>query len=464
MARNDKQLSYEERYQQKMEQYKEVYKIRTDFASKFKLDTKKAKGLSTETIVNNASGSSSGSASKPSEGTEKGVTIEGGSELGRKIAEEAAKFVGKCVYRWAGKDPTTGGADCSGFTSYIYRKHASLEIGGSTTAQVSAGTMLESSLVIDGSKALPGDLILFQGTYRAGVSHVGIVYSWPKIVHCAGKEGTDGVQYSDMSTNKYWQSKFLSIRRVISDNGSADSGSKKDASAKAMATIQSTTEIENTNPWGYTSDDDGMDIYLLNGGERTSSPGAPAGYFTPPLHWFEVGASYTPVPINITAQHIRIPTNTSRANFFHKRIKWGMETGYSHFQKLNPSNFIHITRHDGFEGNLYSPDAAKAFEILRLKSKREKLEILSGFRFSPEGLISPHEAGCAIDIRVYGIEDARKLADVAWACGFRAIAIGGDITSGGGFIHIDIGPKDEWGYDNIPAYRGPGRWSLNETE
>lgn len=458
VTRTDKQLSYEERYKKKMEKYKEVYKIRTDFASKFKLKTNK-----TSSATSSSGSTDSGSAEKVGGASSSGASIEGGSELGRKIAEEAAKFVGKCVYRWGGKDPTTGGADCSGFTYYVYKKIANLaSIGASTSTQDVAGTLLTTSLDGAGDVALPGDLIMFQGTYRSGVSHVGIVYSWPKVVHCAGKEGTDGVQFSDMSSDKYWRQHFRSIRRVISDNGKSTSSSSS-GKAKALfsaKTMTVTTEQSKDISSQYVSDDDGMDIHLLKGGIRTSSPGASNGYFEIPLSWYDVGADYKPITINPTAQYIRIPTDINRATFFHQRILWGEKNGFRNFQKLNSERFIHIPRHDGFEGNLYCPDAAKAFETLLLKSKRKKLEILSGFRFSPSGLISPHEAGCAIDIRVYGEEDARKIADAAWAAGFRAIAIGGDIENDGGFVHVDIGPKNIWSYDSIPAYQGPGRWKI----
>lgn len=454
MARTDKQLSYEERYKDKMEKYKEVYKTRTDFASKFKLDLKKTKGLSLETIVNNTEGSTNnGSAEKPEGGD--GVTIEGGSELGRKIAKEAIQWVGKVTYVFGAADVEGGKSDCSGFTSYVFNKVANVNIGRATTAQNKVGT-----LVKDREDALPGDLIMFQNTYRAGVSHVGIVVNWPNVVHCGSSKG---VAYAEVKSGNYYDEHFLSIRRVISDNGSDTKKTDTDnPTAKAIKAF-ATTSATPTNPLEDVPDEYGMESFLLNGKQPTTTPGSPADWVEPPLHWFGVGATYKPITVNQVAEHIRIPKG-KRSLFFHQRIVWGTSTGFKQFEKLDPDHFVHIPRHDGFEGNLYSPDAAKAFEIFRLKSKREKLEILSGFRFSPQGLISPHEAGCAIDVRVYGEEDARKLADIAWACGFRSIAIGGDIEGGGGFIHMDIGPKNEWGYDNIPAYQGPGRWSLNEAD
>lgn len=450
MARSDKQLTIEERYKKKMDKYKEAYKERTDFASKFKLDPSKTRGVSGGGDIGISTGNGdTGSAVTPPENTT-GTTIAGGSELGRKIAEEASKWVGKCVYRWGGKNPESGGADCSGFTSYIYKKYGNLDIGISTTYQNTAGSQLTPR-----EKALPGDLIMFQGTYRPGVSHVGIVYSWPKIVHCAGKEGRDGVQWGEIKEGTYWAQHYLSVRRVISDNDKSSAAPKKEVETQSFNAFATVDEIQAS--FGYTSDEDGMDMTMLMGNEKTSTPGAPDGWYTPPLHWIEGGGSYKAIETNRQAGYI-YPAKGKRESFFHERIGWGRETGFKNFKKLDEEQFVHISRHDGLEGNMYCPDAISAFEIFYLKSKREKLEILSGFRFSPKGLLSPHEAGCAIDIRVYGYKDARELADIAWSCGFRAIAIGGDIENDAGFIHLDIGPSGTWGYDDMPAYAGPGRW------
>lgn len=453
MARNDKQMSEQEKYINKMKAYQEAYKIRTDFVSKFKLDPKKTKGAYPGTVVSGDTKNGTGSAADASKVQGGAPPPGGGTELGKKVAAAAEAFIGKCVYRWGGKDPTTGGADCSGFTHYVLKTTGGVEIGGDTIAQSKAGKLLEPK-----EKALPGDVIMFQGTYRAGPSHVGIVYEWPKFIHCGGAEGRDGVQWGSMEGDEYkasyWKTKFLSIRRVLPEGGAEAPKEEAKPKSKALALASE----EPTAPmFSEKSDDEGAEWMLLNGGSRTSTPGAPQGYFSWPLHWNDVSFNFKPIQTDISAGHIRIP-NEDRAMFLYKRINWGRKTGFKEMEKLNPEYFIHIDRHDGFEGNLYMPDAKLAFEIFRLKSKREKLEILSGFRFSPEGMISPHEAGCAIDIRVYGHEDARKLADIAWACGFRAIAVGGDLEKGNGFLHLDIGPKSEWGYDDIPVYNGPGRW------
>lgn len=462
MARSTEQKNYEEKYIKKMEKWQQAYKERTEFVSKFKLKPEKTKNYyGNIQVVGSTSGN--GSAEKKEDGSASGAPAPGGgSEMGKKVAAAAEAFIGKCVYRWGGKDPTTGGADCSGFTHYVLKHTAGVEIGGDTIAQSKAGTLLEPK-----EKALPGDVIMFQGTYRAGPSHVGIVYEWPKFIHCGGAEGRDGVQWGSMEGTEhkasYWKTKFLSIRRVIADNGNASASEpkkeekKEEPKPKAMALASPEESITETLSYsGDTSDDAGAEWMLLNGGTRTSTPGAPTGWFEYPAEWMETKVPYKPIQINQAGLWIR-PTREDRAGFLHKRLQWARSTGYEHFQQLDPKKFIHLERHDGYEGNIYSPDARQAFELFYLKSKRDKIEVLSGFRFSPKDLISPHEAGMAMDIKVYGEKDARELADIAWSCGFRAIAMGGDIKKGTGFLHIDIGPKSQWGYDDIPMYIGPGR-------
>ena len=94
-----------------------------------------------------------------------------------------------------------------------------------------------------------------------------------------------------------------------------------------------------------------------------------------------------------------------------------------------------------------------------LKTKKPYFEVISGFRFSNPGQISPHEAGCAIDIFVKDIDEVREIADCAWQLGVRSVGIGGDFEEKRGFIHLDIAPKgNDFMYDGIPIYGGPGKW------
>lgn len=58
--------------------------------------------------------------------------------------------------------------DCSSWTQYVFRKYRGIELPRTAAAQSKVGTFVSKD------NLQPGDLVFFQGTYKAGVSHVGI--------------------------------------------------------------------------------------------------------------------------------------------------------------------------------------------------------------------------------------------------------------------------------------------------
>lgn len=125
----------------------------------------------------------------------------------REIVDTALSLVGKVKYVFGGNDITNGRGDCSDFTEYVYKCHG-YEIGGNTETQYSQG------ISIPKKDMLPGDLILFKGTYNSGykdgVSHVGIYLGDSKFVHnSSSKKGT-----VISSFNSYYDSHFLDARRI----------------------------------------------------------------------------------------------------------------------------------------------------------------------------------------------------------------------------------------------------------
>lgn len=121
---------------------------------------------------------------------------------------------------------------------------------------------------------------------------------------------------------------------------------------------------------------------------------------------------------------------------------------------FTPSNAVENTV------NRVAPDAAAAFTLLAQnimpKTGRDKVVLTSIWRASDsEAPQSPHLAGCAIDIQCKGMKDALTIADTAWAIGFRGVAVGGNLSGGMGFVHVDIGPPGTWGYGGYPKYTGP---------
>lgn len=151
-----------------------------------------------------ASGQSSGGSSGGSGGTSKpnsNASVPGGNlnppkttnVSGSDVVNYAMQFVGK-PYVWGGKDPNTG-ADCSGFTSYVYA-HFGISIPSFSGAQRSCGQEVSYA------NAQAGDLICYAG-------HVAIYMGGGKIVHAKGT--AYGIVGNDNATYKT----IITVRRLL---------------------------------------------------------------------------------------------------------------------------------------------------------------------------------------------------------------------------------------------------------
>ncbi|WP_146548376.1 XkdQ/YqbQ family protein [Rummeliibacillus suwonensis] len=112
-------------------------------------------------------------------------------------------FKGKLRYIFGGKNIASGGGDCSGFTYYCFKK-IGVNIGHGTSTQLTKGKPVSKL------SAQPGDLVFFKNTYRAGVSHVGIVTTPGKFVNLQ----SSGCKEESYMTG-YWAKHYLAIRRVL---------------------------------------------------------------------------------------------------------------------------------------------------------------------------------------------------------------------------------------------------------
>jgi peptidoglycan DL-endopeptidase LytE len=116
---------------------------------------------------------------------------------GDRIAAIAQKYLGN-RYVWGGHSPS--GFDCSGFTWYVYK-----EAGISIPLHDLAG-QLNSGKRISRDQLLPGDLVLFQNTYKPGLSHSGIYLGGGRFIN-AETEAV-GVQVRSLS-DPYWSPRFV---------------------------------------------------------------------------------------------------------------------------------------------------------------------------------------------------------------------------------------------------------------
>ncbi|HDR3654652.1 NlpC/P60 family protein [Bacillus cereus] len=125
------------------------------------------------------------------------VTNDGG---GRQDVVEKAKGLVGLKYVWGSASISNGGFDCSGLISYVYG------LGRQDTR-----SLWSSVQKISPSEAKPGDLIFLQGTYRAGVSHVGIYIGGGQMIHAADE--STGVAYGSVNSS-YNQKHFLGYGRL----------------------------------------------------------------------------------------------------------------------------------------------------------------------------------------------------------------------------------------------------------
>ncbi len=115
------------------------------------------------------------------------------------VVEKAKGLVG-LKYVWGSASISNGGFDCSGLISYVYG------LGRQDTR-----SLWSSVQKISASEAKPGDLIFLQGTYREGVSHVGIYIGGGQIIHAADE--STGVTYGSVNSS-YNQKHFLGYGRL----------------------------------------------------------------------------------------------------------------------------------------------------------------------------------------------------------------------------------------------------------
>lgn len=410
---SDKQQYNKARYIDQLKKGKEAYKVRKEYVANFKLPNSEGsdKGVSPSDIKkeSGATGSAVSAPATSSPNDAKGILALGKTKMG-------------APYVFGAAGPNT--FDCSGFVTWVFNQC------GYKFERGTAASFYEQFEPVSNPQA--GDLVFFSGTYKAGVSHIGIVMGDGNMLHTANEK--NGVEISSLSLS-YWQKHFTGYRRVQASyyHGSSNSSSSN-ASTKAFMLADSADEILG----------DGAS-YPPAGQEGTNKITSPTFQY---------------IPVRRKGDFL-LQNNMSRESFLVGRVGWARNTQYENFVALDKDQFVHHDKFDGYEGNLYSPDAKTIFENLLLKTEKPYFEVISGFRFSEEGQLSPHEAGCAIDILVKSIDEAREIADCAWQLGVRSIAIGGDLENKKGFLHIDIAPKEkDWSYDGIPIYGGPGKWVI----
>ena len=119
----------------------------------------------------------------------------------KKVIATAKSYLGT-RYRMGGT--TRKSIDCSGFTQAVLKKHK-VNLPRTASQQASVGRH------VDKKNLKRGDLVFFKGTYKRGISHVGIYLGNDRFIHASS--GAKKVTISKLS-KAYYKSHYAGARRV----------------------------------------------------------------------------------------------------------------------------------------------------------------------------------------------------------------------------------------------------------
>jgi len=111
---------------------------------------------------------------------------------------ETAKTLLGIPYVWGGSTPA--GFDCSGFIHYVFNQ------AGTKIGRYSAEGYYSRSYYVDQPQV--GDLLFFENTYKAGISHMGIYIGNNEFIHADAK----GVIITNLN-NSYYKERFDGFKR-----------------------------------------------------------------------------------------------------------------------------------------------------------------------------------------------------------------------------------------------------------
>lgn len=188
--------------------------------------------------------------------TSSSSSVSGSNSLGIKIAQTAISYIGKGGYKMGGTDLERC-VDCSGFSQGIYKK-CGISIPRTASAQEQSKDIVTVGTSVT-YQAQAGDIIFFQGTYKAGVSHVGICTgNGDEFIESGGADGTK-IRSAHYSTNSYNKKHFHSICRHKKCM-STDTNKNTNPIKNSTAAISSPTTVFNNGMLNVPSTGKGKDI------------------------------------------------------------------------------------------------------------------------------------------------------------------------------------------------------------
>lgn len=129
------------------------------------------------------------------------MTTQASAATGSQIANTANSLLG-VGYLAGGTTPS--GFDCSGYTSYVYKKHG-ITLPRTSVSQYSAGKSVSKA------NLQAGDLVFFNNL-GPGVTHVGIYTGNGKFISAE----SEGIATSSINDPYYWGKYYIGAKRIIS--------------------------------------------------------------------------------------------------------------------------------------------------------------------------------------------------------------------------------------------------------
>jgi uncharacterized protein YgiM (DUF1202 family) len=125
----------------------------------------------------------------------------GGSGAGGEIARSAMRHLGE-PYVYGDIGPHS--FDCSGLVCYVLQQHG-------IAAGRTSSDLFHQGQPVSRDDLEPGDVVFFAGTYRAGISHVGLYIGGGRMVHAANPGR--GVTIDGLD-ERYYAEKYVGARRM----------------------------------------------------------------------------------------------------------------------------------------------------------------------------------------------------------------------------------------------------------
>ncbi|MDQ0285673.1 peptidoglycan endopeptidase LytE [Desulfofundulus luciae] len=120
----------------------------------------------------------------------------------RAVLAMAVSLLGK-PYVYGGSGPEA--FDCSGFTSYVFRETAGINLPHNAAAQARLGTR------VGRDDLSPGDLVFFSYYGSGDIDHVGIYVGQDRFIHASSRQG---VKYSSLNES-YYAANYRGATRIL---------------------------------------------------------------------------------------------------------------------------------------------------------------------------------------------------------------------------------------------------------